>query len=81
MTMTERRPITATSGRDGQRTRAIIAAERLTLDRHERQELAEFLTGHEGSWATISEDDARRVADACDAFLAVQALLIMRRMR
>lgn len=62
-----------------QRTRAIIAAERLTLDQRERRELAEFLTGHGGSWATISEPDARRVADALDAFLAVQALLLMRR--
>lgn len=62
-----------------QRTRAIVAAEKLTLTRLERQELAEFLTGHEGSWARISEDDARRVADALDAFLAVQALLLLRR--
>lgn len=56
-----------------------MAAERLTLDRKERQELAEFLTGHEGSWGNISEDDARRVADACDAFLCIQYLLQMRR--
>lgn len=62
-----------------QRTRAIIAAENLTLTRLERQDLAEFLTGHAGSWSTISEDDARRVADALDAFHAVQALLLMRR--
>ena len=63
----------------GQRTRAIIAAEKLTLSRAERHDLAELLTGHEGSWARISEDDARRVADALDAFLAVQALLLLRR--
>ena len=65
----------------GQRTRAIIAAERLTLDREERHELAAMLVGHEGTWATIAEDDARRIAEACDAFLIVQALLLQRRRR
>jgi hypothetical protein len=65
----------------GQRARAIIAAERLTLDRLERHELAEFLVGHEGSWSTLSEDDARRIADALDAFVAVQWLLLQRRQR
>ena len=65
----------------GQRTRAIISAEKLTLDRDERHELAELLTGHEGSWRTISEDDARRVADVCDGFLYVQHLLLQRRRR
>lgn len=62
-----------------QRTRAIIAAEQLTLSRQERREFAEFLVGHTGSWRTLSEDDARRIADALSAYLAVQALLMMRR--
>lgn len=62
----------------GQRTRAIIAAEKLTLSRAERHDLAELLVGHAGSWHTLSEPDARRVADALDAFLAVQALLMLR---
>jgi hypothetical protein len=65
--------------RDGQRTRAIIAAERLTLDRAERHELAEFLVGHEGSWRSLAEDDARRIADAIDAFIGIQWLLEQRR--
>lgn len=62
----------------GQRTRAIIAAEKLTLSRSERHDLAELLVGHAGSWHTLSEPDARRVADALEAFLAVQALLMLR---
>lgn len=72
-------PGTCTLGPHAHRTRAIIAAQRLSLDRRERQDLAEFLTGHTGSWSTITEDDARRVADAIEAFLAVQALLLLRR--
>ena len=65
----------------GQRTRAIINADKLTLDRQERHDLAELLTGHEGSWRTLDEDDARRIADALDGYLAVQALLLMRQRR
>lgn len=62
-----------------QRTRAIIAAGKLTLDRDERRDLARMLVGHSGSWRTIEEPDARRVADALEAFLVIQALLLMRR--
>jgi hypothetical protein len=65
----------------GQRIRAITAAKALTLDRRERHELAEMLVGHRGSWKNLNEKDAKRIADACDAFLAIQALLMMRRDR
>lgn len=65
----------------GQRTRAIINADKLTLDREERHDLARLLVGHEGSWRTLDEDDARRIADALDGYLAVQALLMMRSRR
>lgn len=70
---------TATETLHPQRTRAIIAAGKLTLTQLERRDLAELLTGHTGTWSTISEDDARRIADALDAFLAIQALLLLRR--
>lgn len=62
----------------GQRTRAIINAQRLSLDRQERHDLAQMLVHHHGSWATLSEPDARRIADALDAFLIVQALILLR---
>lgn len=58
--------------------RALTACIKLTLTRDERHSLAEYLTGHEGSWSTISEEDARRVADAAFAFMAVQWLVQMR---
>lgn len=61
-----------------QRRRAITAAIKLTLTRDERHDLAEYLTGHEGSWSTISEEDAQRVGDALFAFLAVQWLVQQR---
>lgn len=61
-----------------QRRRAITAAIALTLTRDERHDLAEYLTGHEGSWSTISEEDAQRVADAMFAYRAVQWLVQMR---
>ena len=64
-----------------QRLRAILLAQRLTLDRAERHDLATMLVGHEGSWRTLSEDDARRIADALYAFAAVQHLLNERRRR
>jgi len=37
--------------------------------------------GHSGSWSTLSEDDARQLAMAIDAFLVIQALLLMKRRR
>lgn len=62
-----------------QRVRAIISAQKLTLDDDERHELAAMLVGHEGSWSRISEKDAARVADALEGFLIIQALLKLRR--
>lgn len=62
-----------------QRTRAIIECQKLSLDQQERHELAHMLVGHEGSWSTLSEDDARRIADAAQAYLVVQALVLLRR--
>lgn len=61
-----------------QRTRAIIEAQKLSLTQQERRELAEMLVGHAGSWKSISEDDARRVADALKAYQIVQALILLR---
>jgi hypothetical protein len=55
--------------------RALTISVKLTLTRAERHDLAEYLTGHEGSWTTISEDDAKRVADALFAWWAVQWLI------
>lgn len=64
-----------------QRTRAAIAADRLSLTAEERHDLAGLLVDHHGSWRHLHEQDARRVADALDAFLVVQALLMLRRTR
>lgn len=64
-----------------QRIRALTLARKMTLTDDERRELAAVLTGHEGSWRTISEEDARRVADALHAFAYVQHLLNERRRR
>lgn len=58
--------------------RALTACIKLTLTRDERHSLAEYLTGHEGSWSSISEEDAQRVADAAFAYMAVQWLVQMR---
>lgn len=71
-----------TNGTDHpQRIRALTLARKMTLSDSERQDLAEVLTGHQGSWRTISEEDARRVADALHAFAYVQHLLNERRKR
>ena len=61
-----------------QRTRAVLAAQKLSLTQQERRELAGMLVDHHGTWANLSEDDARRIADALQAFLVVQALLLLR---
>lgn len=58
--------------------RALTAAVKLTLTRAERHEIGEYLTGHEGSWSTMSEDDCRRVADALFAYIEVQWLVQQR---
>ena len=50
----------------GQRTRAIIACQRLTLDRAERQELAEVLTGHAGSNVPALHDEADHIQAVLD---------------
>lgn len=63
----------------GMRIRAIMEADKLTLTRDERHQLAEYLVGHTGSWSRISEDDAKRVGDALHGFLVIQALLLIRR--
>jgi hypothetical protein len=54
-------------------------AGKLGLTRDDRLCLGEYLVGHEGSWASMSEDDAQRVADALRAFPAVQWLYADRR--
>lgn len=54
--------------------RALVWSTKLGLDQDERHDLAELLTGHEGSWSTLSEEDAKRVADALQAYNAVQWL-------
>lgn len=64
-----------------QRTRAILLCDRLDLSRDERHELAEFLTGHHGSWTGLSERNAQRVADALDAYVAVLWLFQQRRVK
>lgn len=65
----------------GQRIRAVILADALTLSREERHEFAEMLVKHKGSWSSLSESDARRIADALEGFPIVQALLFMRTQR
>lgn len=62
-----------------QRTRAVILANRMTLDRDERHDFAEFLVGHHGSWTTLGEQNARRIADALEGYVAVQHILNQRR--
>jgi hypothetical protein len=59
--------------------RALVACRKLDLDQDERHELSEFITGHEGSWSTMSEDDARRIADALYVFREIQWLYHQRR--
>lgn len=63
----------------GHRIRAVIEADKLTLTRDERHELAAYLVGHEGSWSTLPEDKASRIADALKGFLVIQALFLIRR--
>lgn len=58
--------------------RALMAAGKLDLSQLERQELAEYLTGHEGSWSRMSEEDGKRVGDALQSFHAVQWLIATR---
>ena len=53
---------------------ALVEARKLHLDTEDRHDLAEYLVGHEGSWATLNPLDARRIADALRAFRAVQWL-------
>jgi len=62
----------------GQRIRAIINSDKLTLSREERHDLARMLVNHSGSWKTLGEPEARRIADALDSFLIIQALLLLR---
>jgi hypothetical protein len=45
-----------------ERARAITLADKLTLTRKERHELAEWMLDHTGSWATLKEPDAKRIA-------------------
>jgi hypothetical protein len=59
--------------------RALTWASKLKLTREDRHALGEYLTGHEGSWATMSDEDAMRIADALRAFNAVQWLYADRR--
>lgn len=61
-----------------QRTRAILAARRLSLSDVERREVAAHVVGHSGSWSTLSEDDGRRLADAFETFHVIQAQLLLR---
>lgn len=62
-----------------QRRRALTWCSKLKLTRDDRHALAEYITGHEGSWSTLSEPDAMRIADALRAFNAVQWLWADRR--
>ena len=71
----------AGTAKNGQRTRAIMCAQKLLLDQQDRHDLAKQLVGHSGSWSTLSEDDARQLAMAIDAFLVIQTLLLMKRRR
>lgn len=64
---------------DPQLRRALTWSSKLGLTRQDRHALAEYLTGHEGSWTTMTEADAMRVADALRAFTAVQWLWADRR--
>lgn len=59
--------------------RALTWASKLKLTREDRHALGEYLTGHEGSWKTMTEDDAMRIADALRCFNAVQWLWADRR--
>lgn len=59
--------------------RALTWASKLQLTRDDRLALAEYITGHEGSWRTMSEETAQRIADALQAFNAVQWLWADRR--
>jgi hypothetical protein len=55
-----------------------MLADLLTLSDRERHELAEWVVDHPGSWSKLNEPKARRLADAMDCFLGIQALLGMR---
>lgn len=59
--------------------RALTWASKLKLTREDRHALGEYLVGHEGSWARMSEENASRVADALRCFTAVQWLWADRR--
>lgn len=59
--------------------RALTWASKLKLTREDRHALGEYLIGHEGSWARMSEADAMRLADALRCFPAVQWLWADRR--
>lgn len=69
------------AGDHSQRARAILEAKRLTLTRAERHELADWLIDFRGSWSTLPEVGARRLADAMSAFIGIQHLLAQRRVR
>lgn len=62
----------------GQRIRAIMLADQLTLSREERHDFAAMLVKHHGSWSSLEESDARRIGDALEGYPIMQALLLMR---
>lgn len=59
--------------------RALVWARKLGLTDQDRHDLAAYLVGHEGSWESMSEEHAQRIADALRAFPAVQWLYADRR--
>lgn len=59
--------------------RALTWASKLNLTRDDRHALGEYLVGHEGSWVTMTEENAMRIADALRAFPAVQWMWADRR--
>lgn len=59
--------------------RALTWCSKLKLTDDDRHALAAYLLDHEGSWRTLSEDGARRIADSLQAFNAVQWLYADRR--
>jgi hypothetical protein len=64
-----------------ERGRAIFLAKKLTLSDSERRELAEWMVEHTGSWSTLKEEDAKRIADALNCFIGIQYLLARRNQR
>lgn len=73
--MTTQRTTTRRPSTRPQLARAIIEADRLTLTRRERREYAELVVEHTGTWSTLDEPVAQRLAQALTSFIPLQYLM------